>query len=109
MGWGEPGKLSGKNFPLSSPVDAVYRKHGHFLVVAQFEIHRDCVSPARTDTGDMAKRPRDPNQLAKLIVDIATGEAEDTASEAKRHPESISRPTRQCANTGSNPVAGTTD
>ena len=34
----------------------------------------------------MAKRPRDPNQLAKLIVDIATGEAEDTASEPKRHP-----------------------
>jgi hypothetical protein len=25
----------------------------------------------------MPKRPRDPNQLAKLIVDIATGEAED--------------------------------
>jgi len=24
------------------------------------------------------KRPRDPNQLAKLVVDIATGEAEDT-------------------------------
>ncbi len=24
------------------------------------------------------KRPRDPNQLAKLIVDIATGEADDT-------------------------------
>ena len=24
------------------------------------------------------KRPRDPNQLAKLIVDIATGEVEDT-------------------------------
>jgi hypothetical protein len=34
----------------------------------------------------MAKRPRDPNQLAKLIVDIATGEAKDTASESKRHP-----------------------
>jgi hypothetical protein len=34
----------------------------------------------------MPKRPRDPNQLAKLIVDIATGEAEDTASESKRHP-----------------------
>ena len=32
----------------------------------------------------MAKRPRDPNQLAKLIVDIATGEAEDTVSESKR-------------------------
>lgn len=36
----------------------------------------------------MAKRPRDPNQLAKLIVDIATGEAEDTVSESKRHPSS---------------------
>lgn len=34
----------------------------------------------------MAKRPRDPNQLAKQIVDIATGEAEDTVSEQKRHP-----------------------
>jgi hypothetical protein len=34
----------------------------------------------------MAKRPRDPNQLAKLIVDIATGEVEDTASESKRKP-----------------------
>lgn len=37
----------------------------------------------------MAKRPRDPNQLAKLIVDIATGEVEDTVSEAMRHPESV--------------------
>lgn len=34
----------------------------------------------------MAKRPRDPNQLAKLIVDIATGEAEDRVSESKRKP-----------------------
>ena len=32
----------------------------------------------------MTKRPRDPNQLAKLIVDIATGEVEDTVSESKR-------------------------
>jgi hypothetical protein len=37
----------------------------------------------------MAKRPRDPNQLAKLIVDIATGEAEDSVSESKRHPGSV--------------------
>jgi hypothetical protein len=35
------------------------------------------------------KRPRDPNQLAKMIVDIATGQVEDTVSEAKRHPESV--------------------
>jgi len=33
----------------------------------------------------MANRPRDPNQLAKMIVDIATGQAEDTVSEAKRN------------------------
>jgi hypothetical protein len=32
------------------------------------------------------KRPREPNQLAKLIVDISTGEAEDAASEAKKSP-----------------------
>jgi hypothetical protein len=35
----------------------------------------------------MAKRPRDLNQLAKLVVDIASGDAEDTVSEAKRHPD----------------------
>ncbi len=34
----------------------------------------------------MAKRPRDPNQLAKLIVDIAVGEEQDKISESKRHP-----------------------
>jgi hypothetical protein len=28
------------------------------------------------------QRPRDPNQLAKRIVDIATGEVEDTDSQA---------------------------
>lgn len=32
------------------------------------------------------KRPRDPNQLAKQIVDIATGDVEDTVSEKKRNP-----------------------
>lgn len=37
----------------------------------------------------MANRPRDPNQLAKMIVDIATGEVADEVSEAKRHPESV--------------------
>jgi hypothetical protein len=34
----------------------------------------------------MAKRPRDPNQLGKLIVAIATGDIKDEVSEAKRHP-----------------------
>jgi hypothetical protein len=34
----------------------------------------------------MAKRPRDPAQLAKQVFDIAIGEAEDTVSESKRNP-----------------------
>jgi hypothetical protein len=34
----------------------------------------------------MAKRPRDPVQLAKQVFDIAIGETEDTVSELKRHP-----------------------
>jgi hypothetical protein len=34
----------------------------------------------------VTKRPRDPVQLAKQVFDIAIGEAEDTVSEAKRHP-----------------------
>ena len=41
----------------------------------------------------MANRPRDPNQLAKMIVDIATGQVGDTVSESKRHPEMV----RGCA------------
>lgn len=39
----------------------------------------------------MPKRPRDPNQLAKAIVDIATGKAEDTVSEKKRNPATRGR------------------
>ena len=35
----------------------------------------------------VAKRPRDPVQLAKQVFDIAIGDAEDTVSEAKQpHP-----------------------
>lgn len=32
------------------------------------------------------KRPRDPNQLAKLMLDIVTGEAPDPVSEKKKNP-----------------------
>lgn len=39
----------------------------------------------------MAKRPRDPAQLAKQVFDIAIGEAEDTVSESKRKPASKRR------------------
>jgi hypothetical protein len=32
------------------------------------------------------KRPRDPNQAAKQLIDIITGEVEDTLSAAKAAP-----------------------
>jgi hypothetical protein len=35
------------------------------------------------------KRPRDPNQLAKLIVDIATGEVEDTPEDTGKDPAAV--------------------
>jgi hypothetical protein len=34
----------------------------------------------------MAKRPRDPAQLAKQVFDIGIGEEEDTVSPSKRRP-----------------------
>ena len=36
-----------------------------------------------------SKRPRDPNQLAKLLVDIATGEAQDTLSTGDKNPAAV--------------------
>jgi hypothetical protein len=36
------------------------------------------------------KRPRDPNQLAKLIVDLATGSAEEeTVKEKQKDPAAV--------------------
>lgn len=40
----------------------------------------------------MTKRPRDANQLAKMIVDISTGEIEDTTSENKKNAKAQGRP-----------------
>ena len=37
----------------------------------------------------MAKRPRDLNQMAKLVVDIASGEIEDVVSPKMRSRESV--------------------
>lgn len=37
----------------------------------------------------MAKRPRDFNQLAKLVVDIASGEVEDTVSPKMKAPDAV--------------------
>ena len=35
------------------------------------------------------RRPRDPNQLGKLIVDIATGEADDTSQDTGKNPAAV--------------------
>ena len=35
------------------------------------------------------KRPRDPNQLAKLVVDLATGEAEEPDPYAGKDPAAV--------------------
>jgi len=35
------------------------------------------------------KRPRDPNQLGKLIVDIATGEVEEIPEDAGKNPAAV--------------------
>jgi hypothetical protein len=37
----------------------------------------------------MPKRPRDPNQLGKLIVDLATGEATETDPDAGKNPAAV--------------------
>lgn len=46
-----------------------------------------------TENAPRKKRPRDPAQLAKLIVDIATGEIADRQSSAEEHgknPDAVS-------------------
>lgn len=35
------------------------------------------------------KRPRDPNQLAKLIADIATGEVDDVKTDDGKNPAAV--------------------
>ncbi len=35
------------------------------------------------------KRPRDPNQLAKLVVDIATGDADDAPGDVGKNPAAV--------------------
>jgi hypothetical protein len=35
------------------------------------------------------KRPRDPNQLGKLIVDLATGEAEEIPEDSGKDPAAV--------------------
>lgn len=41
------------------------------------------------DRSRKPRRPRDPNQLAKLVVDLAVGESEDTATTGGRNPAAV--------------------
>lgn len=36
-----------------------------------------------------SKRPRDPNQLGKLVMDIATGETTDVSADAGKNPAAV--------------------
>ncbi len=38
---------------------------------------------------DRSRRHRDPNQLAELIVDIATGEADDAPEDTGKDPAAV--------------------
>jgi hypothetical protein len=38
---------------------------------------------------DRSRRPRDPNQLAKLVTDIATGEVEDEHPDTGKDPAAV--------------------
>jgi len=42
-----------------------------------------------TDSAKKPKRPRDTNQLAKLITDLATGEAVDTDPDEGKDPAAV--------------------
>ena len=57
--------------------------------MSQFQFDQRGQIASLWHTRFVAKRPRDPAQLAKLVFDIASGEVEDTVSEGKRHPEKI--------------------
>ena len=72
------------------------------MVVGQFEFSNELTPveilawrahyPNMAVKSDKAKRPRDPNELAKLIVDIATGEKEDrppTPEEEGKDPAAV--------------------
>jgi len=41
------------------------------------------------DRSSKKKRPRDTNQLAKLVVDIATGEVEDAPPPSEKNPHAV--------------------
>lgn len=47
--------------------------------------------PIKPDPDKKPKRPRDANQLAKSIVDLATGQAEEVDPDAGKDPAAVAR------------------
>jgi len=47
--------------------------------------------PIKPDPDKKPKRPRDANQLAKNIVDLATGQAEEVDPDAGKDPAAVKR------------------
>jgi hypothetical protein len=45
-------------------------------------------------TDQRRKRPRDPNQLGKLVMDIATGQSEDRADKRRKRQDQARSSTR---------------
>jgi len=43
-----------------------------------------------TDSAKKPKRPRDANQLAKMIADLATGNAADVDPDSEKNPHAVS-------------------
>ncbi len=60
--------------PENTPTDAATKAQS----IGRWENEGGTAPPPSPATRKPPKRPRDPNQLAKMIVDIATGETGDT-------------------------------
>ncbi len=63
-------------------------------VVGQFGLGRSCLPARFWHYGSMVekgKRPRDTNQLAKWITDIATGQVEPPDKLAGKNPAAVAR------------------
>jgi len=81
--WGEDRRSSAAQVYCTINSRGVFVKVFGNAVVPQFEIAGDGGESRSVAAWILAKRPLDLNQLARMIVDIATGEAEDIVSEAR--------------------------
>lgn len=52
-------------------------------------LDRKRILPYISDTVSHPKRPRDPNQLAKSVADLATGQASEPPIDYKKNPHAV--------------------